>query len=281
MDGAGNAISIFNFIIESFGFIQLARDFENEFERYQLKLDVIQLRISRWGEASGLIHDNSNESSAPQHVDSGASKRSTADGTSGAENIPKEKMVEEILVTIRDTLVRAQRNATRMKTGLTTNNSQPLDPNLHIPSDLKRMRTRILGILDKRRIQKNQVVDSVKWAFYKRDQFERFIADVSSLTDELEKLAPPGSPERLHNISNEECKGLNKPNLEELKEIAEGCDPWLEGAVEKALTQRQGSDSYTITQSYNTGMVTGVHHGDIKGVSNGNNNAITNHWGRA
>lgn len=282
MDATSNAIAIFHFILDSFSLIQLAREFENEFERYQLKLDIIQLRISRWGQISGFVNDNDNNSTGPGCVDSGASKPPPTDDTGSEEN-PTQDLAKETLIAIRDTVVKAKRDATRMKTGLTPNISQPLEPETLMPPDLKGMRNRIMRILDKRRVQKNKVVDGIKWAFYKRDHFNTFIADVSSLTDELEKFAPADSTEQLQNVSNEECKGLNKPNLLELKDIAEGCDPWLENAVEKALTLRRNPATYTIMQSYNTGMVTGVHHGrsDVKGISNGNNNTVNNNWARA
>lgn len=280
MDAPSNAYAVFHFILDSFSLIQLAREFENEFERYQLKLDVIQLRISRWGQISGLVHDD--DSIEPRSVDSGVSKLPATGNTSSVENATQD-LAKETLIAIRDTVVKARRDATRMKTGLTPNISQPLEPDTLMPPDLKGMRNRMMRILDKRRVQKNKVVNGIKWAFYKREHFNTFIADVSSLTAELEKFAPPDSTERLQNVSNEECKGLNKPNLEELRDIAEGCDPWLESAVEKALTLRQSAATYTITQSYNTGMVTGVHHGhsDVKGISNGNNNTVTNNWARA
>jgi hypothetical protein len=281
MDATSNAYALFHFILDSFSLIQLAREFENEFERYQLKLDIIQLRISRWGQISGFINDNDNNSTVSGSVDSGASKPPTAE-ESGSVGEPTQDL-ERTLTAIRDTVVKARRDATRMKTGLTANNTQPLEPETFMPPDLKGMRNRMIRILDKRRVQKNKIVDGIKWAFYKRDHFDKFITDVSSLTDELEKITPPDSAERLQKISHEECKGLNKPNLEELREIAEGCDPWLESAVEKALEMRQSAATYTIMQSYNTGMVTGVHNGrsDVKGISNGNNNTVNNNWARA
>ncbi|KAL7901863.1 prion-inhibition and propagation domain-containing protein [Trichoderma sp. SZMC 28014] len=281
MDATSNAITIFQFILDSFSLIQLAREFEDEFERYQLKLDIIQLRISRWGQVSGFIHGNDDNSAVPDSVDSGASKPPPKNDTGSVED-PTQNLAKETLIAIRDTVVKAKRDAKRMKTGLTPSTSQLLEPESLMPPDLKGMRNRIMRIIDKRRVQKNKVVDGMKWAFYKRDHFNTFIADVTSLTDELEKFASAESTERLQNVSSEECQGLNKPNLEELRDIAEGCDPWLEKAVEKALTLRRSAATYTIMQSYNTGMVTGVHHGrsDVKGMTNGNNNTVNNNWAR-
>ncbi|PNP44753.1 hypothetical protein TGAMA5MH_03562 [Trichoderma gamsii] len=282
MDASTNALAIFHFILDSFSLIQLAREFEDEFERYQIKLDIIQLRISRWGQVSGFLNDYDNNSTVPGSVDSGANKPSPAYDTGSMED-PTQYLAKETLIAIRDTVVKAKRDATRMRTELTPNISQPLETETLMPPDLKGMRNRMMRILHERRVQKNKVIVGIKWAFYKREHFNTFIADVSSLTDELEKYAPADSTERLQNISSEECKGLNKPNLEELRDTAEGCDPWLENAVEKALTLRRSAATYIIMQLYNTGMVTGVYYGrsDVKDISNGNNNTVNNYWARA
>lgn len=47
----------------------------------------------------------------------------------------------------------------------------------------------------------------------------------SSLTDNLEGLLPEGDRQKLWELSSDECEGINKPNLEELKDIAQDCDP--------------------------------------------------------
>lgn len=55
MDNVGSVISLFTFAVDCLGRIQLVRDFIHDFNTHQLKLDLIQLRLSRWGEAAGRL----------------------------------------------------------------------------------------------------------------------------------------------------------------------------------------------------------------------------------
>ncbi|KAF7586052.1 hypothetical protein BBP40_009634 [Aspergillus hancockii] len=54
MDTANAAIGLFQFAIKTLGRIQLARGFQDDFETHQLKLDIIQLRLSPWGEIASI-----------------------------------------------------------------------------------------------------------------------------------------------------------------------------------------------------------------------------------
>ncbi|KAI2625451.1 prion-inhibition and propagation-domain-containing protein [Hypomontagnella submonticulosa] len=249
MDVVSSTCSLLYVIIDCFNRIQLAREFEDDFAAYQLKLDILQMRLSRWGEVA---------------------KTSNAD-------LIKEAAV--ILSKIEDTLGAAQRKATKTKATLAASNKETLDPESNVPNHLKKIRMVFRQCLHKRTAQAGKVVASMKWAFYQKAQFDKFIADMSALVKDLEDLFPEDLQQKLRELSNEECGTFSKPNLEELMEFAEGCDPWLESAVDERLRNLAGAGTY-ITQSHNTGMVTGIHHGDVNGVSNGNNNKTRNYWGR-
>ncbi|KAI1377245.1 prion-inhibition and propagation-domain-containing protein [Hypoxylon crocopeplum] len=268
MDVASTAITLLRFAINCFDNIQLAREFEDEFATYQLKLDILQLRLSRWGEVA-RVTTNSNS----QTTEKDASGGKDGDGAEPSKN------VEDILGAIQDTLTKAQRDAKKTKSKLSLGGDRALDPELCMPNDLKKIRARLRECLRRRRVQVAKTVDSLKWVFYKRDHFQKFVTDMSALIQELENLLSEDAREKLRELSNEECKGISKPNLEELKDIAQECDPWLEDAVDEKLENAPGAGTY-ITQSYNTGMVTGIHKGDVNGVSNGNNNKTSNFWGR-
>lgn len=60
MDPASFAISvaglvgIFNACMDCFEYIQLGRSFGEDFGKCMLRLDVVRLRMSRWGTAAGL-----------------------------------------------------------------------------------------------------------------------------------------------------------------------------------------------------------------------------------
>lgn len=278
-DVASSSISILRFILDCINNVQLAREFEDEFERCQLKLDILQIRLSRWGEAVGLIHSDGTQP--------------TADGGAvGSKHISRNQektegdKAQQTLISIQDTLERvqkAQKNAERslkkMKAGLVADESanQTLDPN-NMPMYVKRIRTQFDKFLQKRKTQTIKALDSVKWVMYKKSHFDKLIEDISGFAGDLESLLTEEEKQKLRDLSKEECNGLNTPNLEEVKDVAEGCDPWLEDTAAEVLNSTRAASTYSITQSRNVGMVTGVHHGDINGVSNGSDNTTNNYW---
>ncbi|KAK0760016.1 hypothetical protein N5P37_007094, partial [Trichoderma harzianum] len=250
MDPVGNTIGLLRFVLNSFSQIQLAREFESEFERYQPKLDLIQLRLSRWGE---IVKLNNNSNIASKDLATPVNRGE------GLEN-PKGDPTTGILLEIRDTVAKAQRDARKIKSG--TSSDQLLDAEVCLPADLRGLHTRFKGLLSKRTSQTVKVVEGLKWAFYKRDHFDRFIADISSLTDNLEGLLPEGDRQKLWELSSDECEGINKPNLEELKDIAQDCDPIIENASGEALRNARGGAN-NVTQTHNIGNVLGFNNGNF------------------
>lgn len=171
MDAVNNTASTLHFILHCLIHAQLAKEFEDEFERYQLRLDLLQMRLSRWAEASGIL---SNKDSAAD------------DARTISEN--QERTAAEILCAIQQTLRKARRDATKMRADLTADDGQRLDPEACASSSSKNPQIRIVGFFDKRRVQVTKMVGGLKWAFYKRDHFDRFITDLSALVSDLEGL---------------------------------------------------------------------------------------------
>lgn len=250
MDGVSTAISLFQFAIDTLGYIQLAREFKDDFETHQLKLDIIQLRLSRWGEIAGLTITSDPGKSATGYTYDLAS-------------------INDILGQIQDRLLRAQREARRLQTKLDGASSLPLDPESCLPTDLKKIRVRFMGFLGKRKSQASKVIEGIKWVFYKKEHFDKFVESICKLIEDLENIIPENDREKLRKLSDEECTGISKSNLEELKEVVEGCDPWLGSSVDEKLNN--GGAGTVINQSHNTGSTVGIHNGDNKGISYGAN----------
>ncbi|KAF7931552.1 uncharacterized protein EAE98_004288 [Botrytis deweyae] len=232
MDGFSTAISLFQFAVDTLGYIQLAREFKDDFETHQLKLDIIQLRLSRWVKLLASL----------------------------SLAIPAR---------MRDRLLSAQGEARRLQTKLDGKSSLPLDPESCLPTDLKKIRVRFMGFLGKRKCQASKVIEGIKWVFYKKDHFDKFVESICKLIDDLENIIPENDREKLRELSDEECMGISKSNLEELKEVVEGCDPWLGSSVDEKLNN-SGAGT-VINQSHNTGSTVGIHNGDNKGISYGAN----------
>jgi hypothetical protein len=260
MDVTSTVVSLLGAAIDGFNHIQLAREFETDFAMHQLKLDVLQLRLSRWGQVAGISADRT---SIQKYLD--------APEDTTAKDGHKNK-IQVILEAIEETLDRAQRQAGKEDHSFDVKNREILDPELHVPNGMKRIRQRLRASLRKREIQFMKVAGSVKWAFYKKEKFESFVAAISSLITNLEDLFPEDQKQQLRDLSNEECKDMSRPNLEDLNEIAEDCDPWLKDAVEEKLKNASdGSGTYVnVSAPHNAGNVAGIHHGNNSTTTNNN-----------
>ncbi|KAM0511045.1 hypothetical protein ACHAPE_010249 [Trichoderma viride] len=173
MEAVGSTANISHAIFQFLLHAQKAREFEDEFERHQLRLNILQVRLSRQIEA--LRHIDNVQSGSSCLTVQVNEKLSTS-----LEIAEKEQgSLAEILAAVQRTLVRAQQDATKMKTDLAA--APPLDKQ---PAQL-----RGLSFLDKRRLQTMKAVGRMQWAIYKRDRFDRSVADIAALVTDLEKLA--------------------------------------------------------------------------------------------
>ncbi|KAM0496885.1 hypothetical protein ACHAP8_007113 [Fusarium lateritium] len=255
----GPALELFRFVLDTLGRIQLARNFEDDFEACQLKLDILQLRLSRWKEVVDLSNDN--ELDKPK-VDDGK---------------PQPRTVKEVLGEIQDCLSRHKRTSKKDKDGLTNENQEALEPESNLPSDIKSIRRRLMQCIRKRQTQASTAIEGLKWVFYKKEAFDLFIQNMTELLDELEKISPGDDNQELYKLSEEECGDITKINLLTLKESIEGCDPWLSESVDKKLQATQAG-TQNIYQSNNRGFTVGNHNGDNKGFVTGENSHQTNHF---
>lgn len=270
MENLSAVIGLFQMALDAIGYIQLAREFKDQFEIYQLKLDILQLRLSRWGEIAKVA-------SNVRSTDSKASTPDRPENYQDAHEQPSEVQAslspeETILGNITDRLEKAKRDAQKLQKQM--GDSSGLDPELYIPKDIKKVRSRFAGFLRRRRGQVLQKLESAKWVFYKKDVFAQFVKDMSELLDQLEQTLSDADRQKLSTLSQEECKGISKSSLEELNDIVEECDPWLKNSIEQALDD--SSSGTVVRQSYNTGSTVGVHNGDNKGITHGANAHQTN-----
>ncbi|KAI1382849.1 prion-inhibition and propagation, helo domain-containing protein [Hypoxylon trugodes] len=140
MDCAGNVSSLLYFAVEFFDGIQIARGFRDQFETYQLKLDIMQLRLSRWGEAAGVITSDSNGEDLQL-------------SDSNQAHLELLKKATGILETIQSTLHKAKQNAESIRSSLPRNEDERFDPESEMPDESKKIRSRFRECLRKRRAQ--------------------------------------------------------------------------------------------------------------------------------
>ncbi|KAK4065224.1 uncharacterized protein Triagg1_8663 [Trichoderma aggressivum f. europaeum] len=167
MDAVEGTIGSIRFLIQFLTIIQRARGFEDEFEFYQLQLKA---HLSRCATVSRIIHDTNG---TDEILVSNAIERSTH--TSGHQ----EPTIAEIIPAIQDRLRKAQQEAAKIEAGyLTTNPPQ---------QEAETIRVRMMGFLDKQRFQAAKRVEGIKWALYRKDKNDKFIANISALIKDIER----------------------------------------------------------------------------------------------
>lgn len=218
--GTLSVAALFNNCVETFEYIQLGRHFGEDYQRYQLKLDVAQTRLGRWGEAVGVNSDIRFASASP-------SDKAVKDALS---------ILEDIAVCFLAAQKKSRRYAERAdKEELMVHNNN--DMNLLYQRLHKRSRDTA-----RRRQKSISVVKKAAWALYDKKSLENIVNQISSWVDELEKLFPiEATYQKYIEIKIEQVN--DELSLKALKDAARGIDPALERAVERKVDSIEGKNS--------------------------------------
>ncbi|KAF9630680.1 putative small s protein [Lasiodiplodia theobromae] len=289
----GDVISLLDTALGCFELVQIARSFDQDLNSHRIKLDIIQLRLSRWGEAAGFYPSSGSTS------DSSTTDLAKADGQSGATNdrkllrITDEDQAKKLLQAIVDEFEGAQEDAEKMQP------QQPqkaggdgmIDPAKDLNSRTRTLRTELRAVLKRRWVGLVNVTHRVQWALYKKQQFDALVEGISNQISALEGLFPAADDaeraakeQRLHELGAAECAGINTVYLKVLGGVTkEGFDPYLDAAVAEALKPREAANGGTTINMSNDGVNHGQQIGHMSGTQerfsfNNFGDGATNHW---
>lgn len=164
ISAALSVAALFNNAVECFGYIQLGRHYGRDYERCQLKLDIVQARLTKWGDAV-CIHDDVRF----------ATTSPTDESTMRAKVILEE--ISMLFQTARKTSARYEIESTAAAV------AQSSWPALHIFHGVLRKK-------GKERQRQSSFKQKMKWALYDAKEFQRLLASASGFVDDLEKLYP-------------------------------------------------------------------------------------------
>ncbi|KAK4064863.1 uncharacterized protein Triagg1_8862 [Trichoderma aggressivum f. europaeum] len=218
--GALSVAALFNNCVQTFEYIQLGRHFGEDYQRYQLKLDVAETRLGRWGEAVGINSDIRFASAAP-------SDKAVKDALG---------ILEDIADCFESAQKKSRRYAKRAdKEELMVHNTN--DMNLLFQRLHKRSKDTA------RRRQKGiSIVKKAAWALYDKKSLENIVDQISSWVDELEKLFPfEASYQKSIEIEIGEVN--DELSLKTLEDAARDIDPALELAVERKIDSIEAKNS--------------------------------------
>jgi hypothetical protein len=239
---------LFNDAVQSFEYIQMGANFGNSFQTSLLKLDVVRLRLTRWGQSVGLAK-----------VDDGVN-------TLQMTNLASEdrEQVQDLLAQILELFAEAEAASKRLRR---RNSTVPvLDAAKELDSASASLHQKMEDLAKKRQ-GKSELKQGQLTILYEEKNFSRLIEDISELVDGLVDLFP-GVQEEQRKLCEEEVSGLNTNEgaLSLLKEVATGQDKLLSDTVVKVIQSTTTYTNSVLFSGPNSGFQIGNNSGKISGV---------------
>ncbi|THY02263.1 hypothetical protein D6D02_08472 [Aureobasidium pullulans] len=231
--GAVALAGLFNNVVDSYGYVRLGKQYAKDFETSQAKLDLSRLQLSRWGEALGL-----------------ASITETTQLPTALGSSDKIAKAENALGNILHLLDDAQHLSKRYEQRASGDSIATLNPDA---LDLHRKVDRIVA----QRQRSTGFLKKAAWALYRKNDLKTLVDDITDLTAQLVNLFP-NTHQRQQELSAAELGALGDESLPFLKSVADGLDPLLATAAEKAM-QALGSTYFQPTTTNGAA----AHHGDV------------------
>lgn len=218
--GALSVAALFNNCVDTFECIQLGRHFGEDFQRYQLKLDLAKTRLGRWGEAISINNEPRFSSTTSPDKEVNLAREILEDIASCFEGAQKKSSRYAVRADQRELEVFGE------------SDMNPMLRRLHRHSkDIARQRQKTTSMIKK-----------TTWALYDAKSLGRTIDQICSWIDELEKLFPAESAQS--QLVEREIQMINdKSSLEALEDAASGVDPAMENAVQRKLNMIEGHNS--------------------------------------
>lgn len=200
--GAMSVAALFNNVVDTFGYVQLGRNFKRDFSLCQLQLGILRTRLSRWGEAVKIHED-------PRFL-------------SDASTDMHAQIIFSILRSIEPLYVDIRKASKRYEEASATSRSELslCDPATDLDRPGRKVHGFLSKIVDRRRRDKGpSLVDKTYWAVYDAKNLEKLIAQLAGLVDGLEKMSAteltPAVRRQLVEIEIEEMEdeGDSKDNV--------------------------------------------------------------------
>jgi hypothetical protein len=214
--GALSVAALFNNCVDCFEYVQLARHFGRDYERCQLKVDIVRTRLSRWGMAVAVNEDSRFTTASP--VDA---------STRQIQSILEE--IELLFQAVHKTSKRYELSASQDDLVLFNDGDmQPVFRRLH----------QHLGGVARQRQKHTNLAKQAAWALYDGKNFDRLIEQITGFVDDLERICPvEAARHRLVRLDIEEVD--DEPALAAISDAAADVDSDMaEAAARKAQAIR-------------------------------------------
>ena len=234
MESAGLAIGVaglaglFSACVDCFEYIQLGRQFGQDYGKCLLKLDAARLQLSRWGAAIGL-----------KPVEPALQKQQMAHYSS-----QEMRLAQSLLRQIWDTFEDAERISSRyMGHVLANNTGGPTDLVVYDPDttdispDYRRVHL-TMRELSQWRQKATSLQKKAMWALYDKKKFDRMIEDITGFINQLVNLFPAAQDDQRALCRSEVAAFPRAQDLALLNDIVHGDDQILSGEIEREMESR-------------------------------------------
>ncbi|KAK4109352.1 hypothetical protein N656DRAFT_783280 [Canariomyces notabilis] len=160
--GALSVVGLFKNCIDCFEYIRLGRNFGDDYERYQLRLDTAKLRLERWGTAIGINEDPRFRSLRPARTDK------------------EVRLIRSLLRELKHVFEDIQHSERRYQIKGTV---QEVDTKHRICAPINKSQRP--GHL---RHWQTGFFKKTTWALYDKKRFEDMMADLNRLLDDMERV---------------------------------------------------------------------------------------------
>ena len=245
--GALSVAALFNNALDWFHHVRIAKDFGRDFETYQCKLDLLELRLSQWGEATGINIIEQDSDLAYSAVE-----------TQKARNVLEQ-------------IIRLFEEAEKKTRGLSRRVSES-DFSACMKDICGKMRGLSVGRMNRTHMAKKDIFTKTKWALFTRDEFTQLVSSISDLVNDLIAAFPV---ERVVRKVEELCEAdavqLVKTDGDVgvvLKEVLGKEDQMMRDALEKVGSRGSHYNTVNFSGDGNKGQQIGQNYG-----------SMTNSWG--
>lgn len=229
--GGVSVAGLFNNCVDSFGYVQLARNFGNDYQICQLRLNSYRNRLSRWGVVTKVQED-------PRY----AVQPPPEDGDVGQT----KDILEGIAMLFQGAEKKEKRYAQRVN--LSVEGREILDTTQMSPTG-QRVHNHQLAIATKRQVATSLFKKSY-WALYDSKSFGKLLDDLSSLIQELEEQLPADARDHCRRLVESEIADINdEPSLATLQDASKDSDELLLDSVNRKLVVICGSNKAGIVQA--------------------------------
>ncbi|KAI9770335.1 MAG: hypothetical protein M1840_003494 [Geoglossum simile] len=220
--GLASLTGVFTACVGCFEYIQLGRNFEKDYGKNVLKLDLARLQMTRWGASLGIGAES-------EKIPLTASQISATS--------PEEfETAKELLENIKEAFAIAEKKSKDFKKDKNPDELVVWDASKDLDAQFKPLHDTIQGIALKRQ-KRISIGKRFAWAVYQKGKFDSMIEDITEFVDKLVVLFPAAHDNRLSLCKEEVSHIETEQDLKLLKDIAPG-DKLLTDVVNRELKSR-------------------------------------------